>query len=402
MSTQAHLYLLLWLMLNSCEASPRQVSVKTLKCTENLCEELNYPLETEVAYFTEEIAKKLDRYTELVLRNSHLRQFPLNVFKTLEQLEHFDVQDCKVQQVAPECFEGATNLKILQLADNLIDSIDASTFALATKLEILDLANNKLQRLPSKTFAALAKLQQLNLDHNQLAELPAQLFANQLDLQLFSARGNRLKHIAANALPTVQRLIISDNPQLKRLHLAGNIRILQADNCHLQSLKFDQPEQLQQLLLSNSQLQNLDFLHNAINLLDLDLTGLTKLPAMPKPWPAQHLERLSISYENSTNWPDQTLSELPELKVLDIWHDQQREIYIKEGFAQLNNHNIDDNVGLCAQLELFLGDSTLPKHINVFDSQLDHPEGYAMQCPGVELSEPEELLWFDADFDSLT
>lgn len=421
------LYLcLLWMLFNSCLAGPKQVSVTSIKCSEHLCEALNYPDVSEVAYFTTQIARELDNQTSLVLRNSNLNQLPLNVFQILNKLEHLDVQGCQVQHVAAECFESATKLKILQLAGNLISKLDAANFALATELEELNLADNRLDNLPAKAFSGLHKLrqlwlqdnrlrqlptgiftdlqqlQQLNLDNNQLTELPEELCAGQLQLQLFSARGNRLKRIAANAFPFVQRLVISDNPQLRRLHLAGHIRELQADNCPLESLQVDQAELLEQLLLSNSQLQSLEFLHNASSLLDLDLTGLEQLPAMPNPWPAQQLKRLSISYANGSNWPDQMLTQLPELKVLDVWHNQQREIYIKDDFGQLKSHYIDDTGSLCAQLEQFVGDTALPKHITIFDNEVDNHEAYSMECPGVEVAQADELVWFEDDFDSLT
>lgn len=427
MSTLSYFCLLMWMLFNSCVAGPKEVAVISFKCNGYLCEELNYPLDSEVAYFTKDITKKLNSYTTLVLRNSHLNQLPLNVFQTLDKLEHLDVQNCQVQHVAAKCFEGAVKLKILQLSGNLISKLDAASFALATELEELNLADNQLADLPAKTFAGLHKLrqvwlqgnrlqklpagvfgqlsqlQQLNLDYNQLSELPGGLCADQVQLQQFSARGNRLKQIAANAFPYVQRLTISDNPQLHRLHLTGHIRELQADNCPLQSLQLDQPELLEQLLLSNSQLQSLDFLRNASSLLDLDLTGLDQLPALPNPWPAQQLKRLSISYANFTNWPDQMLTQLPELKVLDIWHNQQREIYIKEDFGQLNSHYIDDTNSICAQLEMFVGDTTLPKHVTIFDNEVISNTGaYSMECPGVELAQAEELVWFEDDFDSLT
>ncbi|XP_043864346.1 carboxypeptidase N subunit 2 [Drosophila mojavensis] len=417
---------LFWLLCNSCLAKPKQVSVTSIKCKGYLCEELNYPDVSEVAYFTAEITKELDNQTTLVLRNSHLSRLPLNVFRTLDKLEHLDVQGCQVQHVAAECFESATKLKTLQLAGNLISKLNSANFALATELEELNLADNRLDNLPARAFAGLHKLrqlwlqdnqlqqlpagiftdlqqvQQLNLDNNQLTELPEELCAEQAQLQQFSARGNRLKRIAANAFPSVQRLIISDNPQLHRLHLAGHIRELQADNCPLESLQLDQADQLEQLLLSNTRLQSLEFLRNASSLLDLDLTGLDQLPAIPDPWPAQQLKRLSISYANDSNWPDQILKQLPELKVLDVWHNQQREIYIKDDFGPLNSHYIDNTDSLCGQLEQFVGDATLAKHITIFDNEVDNQAAYSMQCPGVEVAQAEELIWFEDDADSLT
>ncbi|KAH8310843.1 hypothetical protein KR044_003188, partial [Drosophila immigrans] len=356
MSSVCYYLYLLWMLLmlshNSSEAAPKQVSVSSLECNENLCAELNYPLESQVAYFTNEIGEKLGNYTTLVLHNSQLTHLPLNVFKTLKQLETFDVYGCEVRHVARECFRSAANLKKLQLGGNLISSLDGDTFALASQLEELELGDNELQQLPAKLFFGLRQLrklslqgnrlkvlptdvfvqlqhlQHLNLDYNQLTKLPAGLCGKQHELQDFSARGNQLQQVATDALPTVQRLSLSDNPQLHTLHLRGNIRELQANNCNLKSLKLDQVEQLEQLQLANSQLRSLDFLRNARSLLELDLSGLEQLPTVPDPWPAKQLERLSISRDNDGDWPEAIIMQMPQLKYLDVLRNGEREIFL--------------------------------------------------------------------------
>lgn len=385
-------------MLNSCKANLKQVSVYSIECNENLCKKLSYPLETQVAYFTNEISKKLDNFTTLVLHNSLLTHFPLNVFKTLKQLENLDVYDCKVQHVSRECFQAAGNLKKLQLGGNLISTLDGNTFALATQLEELGLADNELQELPAKLFSNLKKIRRLslqgnrlqslpaeaftqlkhlrylNLDYNQLTKLPASLCGNQQELEEFSARGNHLQQIADNSFSTVQRLIVSDNPQLHTLHLTGNIRQLQANNCELKSLKLDHPQRLDQLQLSNSRLRSLDFLHNANNLLELDLSGLEQLPDLPNPWPAKQLERLSISRNKVGDWPEKMISQLSQLKYLDILQNNEREIFVKdEDTDELTT--VDDNDWMC--------DDTLG-------------------CPTVEVGEADELLWTGDGFEKLS
>ncbi|XP_034485216.1 platelet glycoprotein V [Drosophila innubila] len=400
MSSVCFYLYLLWMMLmmrlNSCQSNPKPESVYSLECNENLCAELNYPLDSQVAYFKSEITKKLGNYTTLVLHNSQLTHLPLNVFKSLKQLENFDVYGCQVQHVARECFQAAANLKKLQLGGNLISHLDGDTFALASQLEELGLADNELQHLPAKLFSGLRKLRKLslqgnqlqnlpadaftqlkhlrylNLDYNQLTKLPASLCGNQQELEDFSARGNNLQQIADNAFSTVQRLILSDNPQLHTLHFTGDIRQLQANNCELKSLKLDQPQQLKQLLLSNSKLRSLDFLRNANNLLELDLSGLEELPALPTPWPAKQLERLSISRNKAGDWPEKMISQMPQLQYLEILQNDEREIFVKDVD---NDEHLDDNDWLC-----------------------DDKQG----CPTVEVGEADELLWTGDGFEKIS
>ncbi|KAM8705462.1 hypothetical protein ACLKA7_009850 [Drosophila subpalustris] len=388
--------LMLLIRLNSCQAGPKQVAVYSLECNENLCAELNYSLDSQVAYFKSEITKQLGNYTTLVLHNSQLTHLPLNVFKTLKQLENFDVYGCQVQNVAKECFQESANLKNLQLGGNLIRNLDGDTFALATQLEELGLADNEIEQLPPKLFSGLRKLKRLalqgnrlqtlpvdaftqlkhlsylNLDYNQLTKLPAGLCGNQRELEEFSARGNHLQQVAGNAFSTVQRLILSDNPQLHTLHLTGNIRQLQANNCQLKSLKLDKPQLLEQLLLSNSKLRSLDFLRNANNLVDLDLSGLEVVPALPNPWPAKKLERLSISRNKVDDWPETMISQMSQLKYLDILQDNEREIFVKD---VENDEIIEDSDWMCE------------------DNQ---------GCPTVEVAEADELLWTGDGFEKIS
>lgn len=405
-------YLLWMLSCSDCWASPEKVIVKSLECIENVCEELNYPLDSQVAYFSNEISSKLGNYTTFVLHNSQLNHLPLNVFRSLKNLANFDVYDCEVRHVSHECFRGAINLRMLQLGGNLIEHLDADTFSLATQLEELGLADNKLEELPAKGFNGLTKLQKLslqgnrlkmlsadvfsqlkhlqyiNLDYNQLTKLPAKLCADQQDLQYFTARGNELKEVASNTFFVLQRLVLSDNPQLQSLHLSAKIHQLQIDDCELKSLRLDKPQELQQLLLSNSRLSSFDFLRNAKNLLELDLSGLKRLPTLPLPWPAQKLERLTISQTSFGDWPEKMLSQLKQLKYLDILHDQEHEIYVKDEdqFGQQQSEQLEDSDWICAQLQLLKGDAS-----NSWD--------YAKRCPVLEEEDADELLWTGDGFE---
>lgn len=392
-----------------------KVFVKSLECIENLCEELNYPLESQVAYFENDISNDLGNYTTLVLHNSQLNHLPMNVFKTLEKLENFDVYDCEVRYVKRECFQGARNLRILQLGSNLIDQLAADTFSLAPQLEELGLADNQLSELPPKGFLGLAKLQKLwlqgnriktlssdvfshlkqlqyiNLGYNILKKLPAKLCADQKDLKDFTAQGNELQEVASNAFSIVQRLVLSYNPQLQSLYLTGKIEELQIENCGLKNLRLANPQELRQLLLSNSRLQSLDFLRNASNLLELDISGEMGLPALPQPWTAKKLERLTISQMSFAYWPETVLSQLKELKYLNILHDQKPEIFIKDEdqFGQQKSEQLDDNDWICAQLQLLKDDER-----NSWD--------YAKRCPVLEEEDADELLWTGDGFETIS
>lgn len=403
-------YYSLW-MFNGvdCGPSPAKVFVKSLECIENLCEELNYPLDSQVAYFMNEISQKLGNYTTLVLHNSQLTNLPMNVFKTLDRLENFDVYDCEVRYVSRECFQGADKLRLLQLGSNSIEQLAADTFSLAPQLEELGLADNWLEELPANGFTGLTKLQKLwlqgnriktlsshafsqlkqlqyiNLDFNQLTKLPVQLCADQIELRDFTARGNELQQ----AFSIVQRLVLSFNPQLQSLYLTAKIEELQIEDCGLKNLRLDNPQELRQLLLSNTKLQSLEFLRNAKNLLELDLSGeLVKLPALPQPWSAEKLERLTISQTSFADWPEKMLSQLKQLKYLNILHDQKPEIFIKDEdhFGQQKSEQLDDNDWICAQLQLLKDDAN-----NSWD--------YAKRCPLLEEEDADELLWTGEGFE---
>ncbi|ALC45704.1 CG5810, partial [Drosophila busckii] len=398
-----------FLLLISCVASQnavQQVGVAELKCVQQVCEMLHFKTETEVAYFELELQQQLgSNLTELKLRNSELSRLPLNVFQTLPQLQSFDAYGCGVQHVAAQCFEGAAQLLSLQLGGNAIAQLEDHNFALATQLQQLLLADNQLQQLPAAAFAGLTQLQVLQLQGNRLKRLPSQIFAPLVELQFinldfnrlrklppnlcsqqrklieFSARNNRLQHVASNAFNKLQRLILNNNDQLQSLVINATLLQLQADNCQLVDLHLQQPQLLQQLLLSHSRLRSLQFLQNATALLDLDLSGLQQLPEMPQPWPAKQLERLSIDANNFTDWPTKLLLELPKLQVLEVWQQGERQVYVRD----LNNHQAyaDNNNWLCAQLELLLSGELLPQDLTIFNDAAASSGFNSDNCPHV-------------------
>ncbi|XP_022215965.2 leucine-rich repeat-containing protein 15 [Drosophila obscura] len=386
-----------------CESQTRiqlkEVAVERLDCQESLCVGLEYPSPSEVAFFGENIGKKLKNYKALIIHSSRLTNLPRNVFQCLPQLAEFDVLECELQHIEKECFKGSQNLKILNLGGNSIRKMEGNTFDLSTELEDLNLSDNQLEELPRGVFLHLKKLRKLNLsnnklkiisldvfsplkelqsvnlDSNHLKELPRGLFK---ELRLLSVRNNLLERISMNTFTTIAHLILSDNPQLKRLHLTGNINELQASNCGLTSVILDgriislqlennrqlenvrltQPQALEQLHLANANLSSLDFLSKATRLMDLDLSGIEKLKGVPDLWKSNRLERLSITY------PMDMLAELKDLDYLEIQQEKLREIYIKDVDYDFF---VKEDAIKCGHLRELLSDTGVPKDVTFWE-----------------------------------
>jgi len=391
---------------------PEEVAVDYLDCRENTCTKLDYPLPSEVAIFTGEVTKDLRDYESLILHSSNLANLPRKIFLNLPQLVELDVLECDLQRIERECFKGSKNLRRVNFGGNSLRVLDSNTFELATQLEELNLSDNQLEDLPNTIFLPLKKLQKINLsnnqikaispytfsqlgslksinlDSNQLRELPGELFRDQQKhLTQFSARSNQLERIPSNIFSEVELLILSFNPELKRLHLTANIDELQATNCGLESVKLDgrvigvqlednlklkelkiaHPEDLEQLYVANTNLTRLDFLSKASKLVDLDLTGIENLSDLPKISSARGLERLSFTYDNMTADHMDMLPQLKDLNYLEITHDKVREIYIKDLDEDFFVEEAELNCGQLADLLEFV---ELPKDTTILEDRL--------------------------------
>ncbi|XP_017056922.1 leucine-rich repeat-containing protein 15 [Drosophila ficusphila] len=399
-----------------------EIAVKNLDCRENICMNLDYPLGSEVAYFSEKATKDLRNHESLILHSSHLTNLPRNIFRSLPQLVELDVLECELQQIERVCFEGAVNLKRLNLGGNFLRVLDDNTFELASQLEELSLSDNQLEELPARIFSPLKKLlkinlsnnqlktfsqnifsqlgslKSINLDSNQLRELPAELFRDQRKhLAKFSASHNQLERIPLNIFQEVEHLVLSFNPELRSLHLSSKIVLLQATNCGLESVKLDgrvigvqlednlylnelkvsNPQDLEQLYLANTNLSRLDFLSKASKLVDLDLTGIENLYDLPKVSSAKGLERFSFTYDNITADHMEMLPELKDLNYLEISHDKGKEIFIKD----LDKDFFVDQAELnCEQLADLLEFVELPKDTTILEDQLVGDSRGPLKC----------------------
>ncbi|XP_068152673.1 P-granule-associated novel protein 1 [Drosophila tropicalis] len=320
-----------------------EIPINSLQCQEYFCEGLNYPNSSQVAYFMAKATKDIKDSKTLLLHSSNLTNLPLNIFHTLVDLEELLVWECQVKRIDRKCFENAKALKKISLAGNLIDKLDKETFSLAKEgLEELDLSDNLLEDLSSQIFSSLTQLKRLQLANN------------------------RLRAISPNAFPSnMQLLTISQNKPLKNLHLSVNLTELWAINCdlervqldgyvvnvqlednfHLDMLKVKHAQVLRQLHLANTKLRNLDFLSNATQLIELDLTGMDKLSTTPLSsiFPKQ-LQRLSISSTFSSTM----LPHLKNLSYLNILHNDMHEIYLRDNDYDLY---VEDKAVVCEPLD---------------------------------------------------
>ncbi|BFF88973.1 leucine-rich repeat-containing protein 15 [Drosophila madeirensis] len=185
-----------------------------------------------------------------------------------------------------------------------------------------------------------------------------------------------------NMFASMEYLILSDNPQLTKLHLKGDIKELQATNCgltsvildgriislhlennfHLDDVRITQPQTLEQLHLTNTNLSSLGFLSKATRLMDLDLPAIETLKDVPDKWKSKQLKRLSLTY------PTDIISELKDLNYLEINQEKLREIYIKDVDYDLL---VKEDKFKCEHLRELLSGVQVPKDVTFWEEEED-------------------------------
>lgn len=161
-------------------------------------------------------------------------------------------------------------LKELNLRYNKIDTLQIDSFSGMSKLLTLDLSYNKITVIPSGCFVYLKSLTSISLSHNYFPELPSNFLFNPRKLLELQIDGSKLPVKQIND-------ILNNVPNLKRLEL---------NFCSLNDVKFSTIE----------------------------------LKKVPK------LERLGIGGNALTFVPSSRLRDLPELEIIDLSHNQIRQL----------------------------------------------------------------------------
>lgn len=310
----------------------------------------------------------------LDLSHNYIGELPQDadsVYGNLTALRTLDLSGNLIRSVCGYPFRTLSALRLLNLSANAIEVISVDGLRGPELLQSLDLSANNLTELPDRVFVPLVSLQHLNLSGNKLRTLADGCFGSLLRLQQLDVSWNQLNHVAPStlqALPSLSRLLLADNPDLggsvkEAALLVGTGRRLQtvdASRTGLKHVPATLTHSVRTLRLAGNVisavrcgdldsyplLQLLDLTANKLNEIEEDALGrlemltvlyLTnnKLRAIPRSLP-DRLEILHLEFNRIEQIVSGDLLGLPKLEVL-LLNDNVIKVVQEGAFSQVSS-----------------------------------------------------------------
>lgn len=198
-----------------------------------------------------------------------------------------------------------TGLKILNVTFNQIATIPKNTFPKLYELHTIDLSNNLIKKIGPEVFQALFGLRYLNLSRNQLEEITHRTFGSVPTLLELSLRDNLIslvKKDTFSSLISLQTLDLSNNAIEDIFTLSLSLFYLDMSSNYISYIAPGK------VWPSMNSLVSLDLSNNLIGD-SLQKQAFSNLLA---------LQRLSLSYNNITKPPTESLEDLTSLRYLNM------------------------------------------------------------------------------------
>ncbi|XP_022196682.2 leucine-rich repeat and fibronectin type III domain-containing protein 1-like protein [Nilaparvata lugens] len=240
-----------------------------------------------------ELLKALDEYAStlhidlLYVNNSSVQALHDAMFANLK-LNNLQMSGCKIRTVGKRAFQGLEpTLRNLNLQDNELDHIPIESIQTLTNLSLLDLSRNKITKVPDGAFASLNNLSTLKLSDNNITISTDAFRGLEGSLKNLNLKGTRQK-VIPEAVRNLRTLAFLDLAQNGLRELPGPAGRGIFDGLH----------SLTALNLERNVIQTVtdDTFHGIRNT----------------------LSSLSLLNNLLTDFPVVAVSELSELRVLDI------------------------------------------------------------------------------------
>lgn len=258
-------------------------------CAYNLAHELS--VQCDMVDFAK-LLSALDRFARntpldlLYVNNSTVGGLRDSIFANLK-IHNIQLSGCKIKSVSKGAFIGQEPyLKNLNLQENDLTVVPVESLHTLTNLSLLDLSKNRISEVPDEAFVTLTKLATLKLSDNNVTLAPGALRGLENSLKNLNLKGTRQKSVpdAVRGLVNLAFLDLSQN----------SLRELPGPD----SRDFDGLDSLTALNLERNLLQSLG--ENAFDGVKTTLSSLSLLNNL------------------LPDFPRVALSELKELRVLDI------------------------------------------------------------------------------------
>lgn len=242
----------------------------------------------------------------LILHNNHISALSDAAFREMSNLNDLDLSNNEIAEISEITFHPLVSLKSLDLSDNQLTLLPGNLFDSQSSLETLSLAGNQIKTLKTGLFDDVIRLSKLNLSRNRLYLLPENLFTTNLflsDLDLSFNQFNTFPILALQEASNLRKLLFDgnfvkklDHKSFPDLNHLTELSISQSDQLNsIEELTFSPLCSLEKLIITgNPQLNHIDhdaFFNinedkNCSNLKYLDLSNnkLTTLDSKTLPF----------------------------------------------------------------------------------------------------------------------
>ncbi|KFO24403.1 Leucine-rich repeat-containing G-protein coupled receptor 6 [Fukomys damarensis] len=265
----------------------------------------------------------------------------------LQSGRHRDLSMNNLTELQPGLFRHLRFLEELRLSGNHLSHIPGQAFSGLYSLKILRLDANLISLVPERSFEGLSSLRHLWLDDNALTEIPVRALNNLPALQAMTLALNRISHIPDFAFQNLTSLVVLHlhNNRIQHLGTHGfeglrNLETLRARLLCGASL-WQEKEQIQAQLsgiLTFQPLAEKGFHNNNIKaipekafmgnplLQTISLNGATDIQEFPDLKGTTSLEILTLTRAGIQLLPPGMCQQLPRLRVLELSHNQIKEL----------------------------------------------------------------------------
>ncbi|XP_033617869.1 leucine-rich repeat-containing G-protein coupled receptor 6 [Fukomys damarensis] len=295
------------------------------------------------------------------LSMNNLTELQPGLFRHLRFLEELRLSGNHLSHIPGQAFSGLYSLKILMLQNNQLGGIPAEALWELPSLQSLRLDANLISLVPERSFEGLSSLRHLWLDDNALTEIPVRALNNLPALQAMTLALNRISHIPDFAFQNLTSLVVLHlhNNRIQHLGTHGfeglrNLETLDLNYNELQEfpVAIRTLGRLQELgfhnnnikaipekaFMGNPLLQTIHFYDNPIQsvgrsafqylpkLHTLSLNGATDIQEFPDLKGTTSLEILTLTRAGIQLLPPGMCQQLPRLRVLELSHNQIKEL----------------------------------------------------------------------------